>query len=301
MTHPYATASYAAGLDHVGQAFEIPEWGTYVLLRETPFGGHRDVVGVYPIMVLSREANLAGGLQRLKAKGIVSIVLVLDDLLRPPLRDLEAIFDFVRPFKSHYLHDWKVGDPVYNKHHRYEIRRAGKLTEAREFCLGDHLAEWQQLYGQLVQRHGLRGTHAFPAAHHEMLGRLEGVRSFGAFIEGKLVAAHIFVTHEGHAMSHLAAATLEGYRTGAAYAVNALALEHLDGCGVVNLGGAAGVIDDPSDGLARFKKGFSNSVASSYLCGAVLDRPLYQKLSAEYSQDSFFPAYRGSRIGAISL
>ena len=295
MIHPYATQDYAASLGHVGEAFAVPEWDGQVLTRATPERDRRDAMGPYPLTPIAPDADLRAGLDRLAAAELVSIVLVTDDRLRPPLAVLEGAFDFVRPFKSHFLHDRSLGPVAYGKHHRYELRRALAQVEASEIALAEHLPAWEALYGELAARRGLAGLHAFPAAHHAVLARLPGLRTFGAFIDGRLVSAHLFVTHGGYAISHLAASAAEGYETGAAYAVNDLAITALDDCQVINFGGGAGLTDDPSDGLVRFKKGFSNRTAPSFLCGKVLDRPAYEMLSAGFGQAGFFPAYRGAR------
>jgi hypothetical protein len=292
MTHPYATEAYARSLAHVGEAFPVPEWDSHVLVRPTPDGRGRDAIAAYPLAVISSGADLAGGLQRLEAAGLVSVVLVTDDRLRPDASAMDAAFDFGRPFKSHVLYDRALGPLAYGKHHRYELKRALARVEPREIALADHLPAWQALYGELAARHGFRGLHAFPAAHHQALARLPGVRTFGAFVRDRLVSAHLFITHDGYAVSHLAASSAEGYASGAAYAVNDLAVRALDDCQLINFGGGAGFADDPSDGLVRFKKGFSNNAAHSYLCGKVLDDAAYEMLSAGCAQDGFFPAYR---------
>ena len=295
MIHPYAGEAYARSLAHIGAALAVPEWGGHVLVRSTPCGTREDAIGPYPLTVLAADADVAGGLARLKAAGLVSVVLVLDDRLRPAMSALEIASATVRRFKSHYVHDRSLGAFAYGKHHRYELRRALARVVVSEISLADHLPDWEALYGELVARHGLGGLHAFPRLHHEALASLAGLRTFGAFVEGQLVSAHLFVTHDGHAMSHLAASAPEGYQTGAAYAVNDLALAELTDCAVINFGGGAGTGDDPADGLVRFKKGFSNSVEPSYLFTAVLDDDAYRALSADRAGTAFFPAYRGPR------
>lgn len=293
MTHPYASRAYAESLPHVGDPIEVPEWGTHVLARATPMGGRTDAAGPYPLTPVTAEADLPGGLARLRSAGLVSAVMVLDDRLRPPLSALEVELDVVRRFKSHFVYDRALGPLDYAKHHRYEVRRAHARVHAEEIRLVDHLAAWSALYGELAERHGLSGLHLFPSVHHERLARTEGVRTFGAFMEDRLVAAHIFVAHGGYAVSHLAASAPDGYRNGAAYAVNDLAIAALAECDVINFGGGAGATDDPSDGLVQFKKGFSNRIAASYIAGAVLDRTAYAAMSASCGDGAFFPAYRG--------
>lgn len=295
MMHPYAREDYARSLGHVGTPTAVPEWNGWVLVRPTPCGTRRDAIGPYPLTVLPGDADVAGGLARLKAEGLVSVILVVEDRLRPSMAVVEGAFDPVRRFKSHYVYDRTLGPLVYSKHHRYELRRAQARVTASEIRLGDHLPAWKDLYGQLAARHALGGLHAFPAAHHELLATMAGVRAFGAFVEDRLVSAHVFATHDGHAMSHLAASSPEGYQTGAAYAVNDLAVTSLSDCDLINFGGGAGMSDDPADGLVRFKKGFSNGIAPSYLGGAVLDSLAYRALSADSGDSGFFPAYRGAR------
>lgn len=293
MTHPYASLAYARSLSQIGPLLAVPEWGGHVLTRPTPCGERLDAVGPYPLTVLPPDADLSGGLQRLKAAGLISVVVVLDPALRLRLETLTAAFDLARPYKAHHVHDRRLGAPAYAKHHRYEIRRAHTRVEAREFALTEHLSDWIDLYGQLIARHGLTGVHAFPHSHHLALAALPGLRAFGAFIDGRLVSAHLFVTHQGCAISHLAASSADGYAAGAAYAVNDLALDRLKDCETVNFGGGAGPGDDPADGLSRFKAGFANSRQTAWLCGGVLDPDAYRTQSAGRDDNDFFPAYRG--------
>jgi hypothetical protein len=295
MTHPYATADYARSLPHVGRALSVPAWGAHVLVRPTPAGGREDATGPYPLCVLAPQADLAGGLEQLRAAGLVSLVLVAGEGLAPPREALESAFDFVRPFKTHYVYDRALGPRSYAKHHRYEVKRAHQHVAAREIRLSEHLDAWRNLYAELAARHAVGSLHAFPDEHHQTLARLEGVRAFGAFVEDRLVSAHVFVVDDGRAVSHLAASSPEGYARRAAYAVNDLAIEALDDCEVINFGGGAGFADDPADGLVRFKKGFSNTTAAAYLCGSVLDAEAYGALSAGAAGGAYFPAYRGPR------
>ncbi|WP_396593477.1 GNAT family N-acetyltransferase [Brevundimonas sp. R86498] len=293
MSHPYASLAYAQSLDHVGPALAVPEWGGHVLTRAVAGSTSLDAIGPYPLAVLPADADLTGGLECLKATGLLSVVVVLDPLLHPPMEAVTAAFDLARPFKTHHIHDRRLGPPAYAKHHRYEVRRAHMRVEAREIALAEQLPDWIGLYDQLIARHHLTGVHAFPESHHRALAELPGVRAFGAFIDGRLVSAHLFVTHAGQATSHLAASSSEGYAAGAAYAVNDLALERLDDCELINFGGGAGAGDDPTDGLSRFKAGFANTRRTVWLCGSVLDPEAYRKLSAGREDNGFFPAYRG--------
>lgn len=294
MTHPYATAAYAESLPHIGEAFAVPEWGTCVLVRSIDGGRFRDAIGPYPLTVLAADADVHAGLERLRAAGLVSVVLVTDD--RPLGAASDAPFAVARPFKSHFVYDRRLGPLTLGKHHRYEVKRALSRVEVREIALADHRERWRALYVQLAARHGFAGLHAFPTAHHDALAALPGLRAFGAFVQDRLVSAHLFVTHQGDAISHLAASSPEGYETGAAYAVNDLAVRALTACQTINFGGGAGLGEDPADGLVRFKRGFCNRIAPSWLRGAILDQTVYRTLAQGREETGFFPAYRGAPV-----
>lgn len=294
-THPYATEIYAASLSHWGEALFVPAWRTSVIVRSTE-SGDQDAAGTYPIAVLPEDADLRGGLNFLRERGLVSIVLALDDFHHPPLEDLRKHFDVVRPFKSHYIFQPEKGPLSYDKHHRYELRQALKNVQVETLELRAHLPEWVDLYRNLTLRHGLKGVHDFPFSHHEALATLDGVTAFGAWTEGRLVSCHIWVHHDGYAHSHLAASSVEGYKCRAAYAVNDAAIQHFGDAKLLNFGGSAGH-QETGDGLAKFKKGFSNGLANSYICGAILDLRRYDELRAKRGisrQVEFFPAYRAT-------
>lgn len=300
MTHPYATSAYAESLPHIGRPFSLPEWGGHVLVRDIPTAGRQDATGPYPLCAMEQDADVAGGLERLQASGCVSLVMVASDGLTPGPARLETAFDFVRAYKTHYVFDPALGPPVYAKHHRYEVKRAHARVAAAEVRLADHLQAWSELYEQLAARHQVGALHAFTGAHHQTLARLDGVRTFAAFVEDRLVSAHIFVVDERRAISHLAASSAEGYAAGAAYAVNDLARRELGQDLTINFGGAAGFGDNPADGLARFKKGFANTTSPAYLCGKVLDAAIYETLSRGAARGGFFPAYRSPRQEELS-
>jgi hypothetical protein len=293
--HPYSTIQFGSSLRHIGEPIYVPEWGTTVLGRQCEMG-YRDAIGTYPIAVCKTDCDLVGGLDRLQGLGFVSVVLVFDDILRPQLSALQCAFDFVRPFKQHYLHDRDAGPARYSRNHRDKIRRAARAVTVERFDLTERLDEWDALYRGLVVSHGLCNTmHAFPRAHHVALAELSGTAAVGAFAHGLLVSAHIWLCHGEHAMSHLVASNEEGYATRAAYAVNAASIDLLSGCRKLNFGGAAGTGDGGDDGLVRFKRGFANATAPSYLCGKILDRRAYAELCrhAGASTDAdYFPAYR---------
>ena len=288
MTHPYSTMEFGESLSHIGEPIYVPEWGTSVLRRNCGKGYH-DAVGTYPITVFKSNCDLTGGLDCLEGLGLVSVVLVLDDTLRPELSELERAFDFARSFKMHYIYDRAISAMQYSRNHRDKVRRAARVVHVEQFDLAERLDEWISLYESLVARLSLANTmHAFPRSHHEALAKLPGTVAIGGFADGSLVSAHVWVCHGNHAMSHLVASNEAGYARRASYAVNAASIELLGKYRILNFGGSAGSASDGASGLARFKRGFANTTAPSYLCGKVLNIGAYSELSRQARRDSRF-------------
>ncbi len=57
---------------------------------------------------------------------------------------------------------------------------------------------------------------------------------------------------------------------------------------LVNLGGGVGARDD---GLVRFKRGWATEERVAHLCGRILDRAAYERLTRS-GTFGWFPAYR---------
>lgn len=86
------------------------------------------------------------------------------------------------------------------------------------------------------------------------------------------------------------------HRYMAAYALYATALERFTGrVRWLNLGAGAGTTGgDASDGLSRFKRGWSAETRTAYFCGRIFNRRRYAELTqaADGPPDGHFPAYR---------
>jgi hypothetical protein len=290
---------YAATLHHVGVPLMVPAWGVPVLLRTIPGAdGQRDASGLYPVCVLGANSDLAGGLTMLKDAGAVSVVFVTDSLQDLDIAALKQHFGLCSPFKTHYLIDRRKGGPVVSKHHRNEIRRGQKRSTARLVSLADPVwrAHWIKLYAGLVERRGITGLQAFPAATFERLAALpesQLVCFASVSPSDDVLAMQIWLRDGDYAYSHLAATSAEGYTASATYVVYDAAIEHFVDCTVLDLGGGAGNTDSSTNSLAVFKQGFANAQSQALLCGAVLDPGAYTRLSAGRVTD-YFPAYRAA-------
>ena len=296
MSHPYASAAYAAAFEGVAEPLWTPAWGAYVLTREIPGGGgSRDALGMYPLAPFAPDADLEAGLEWLRDQGVVSIGLVPDPATAPPPERLQAVFGLCAPYKTHLLVDF--GREVrFSKHHRAEVRRARKTATVEAVALADHLDAWCGLYDTLTQRHEIGGLSAFSRAAFERMAEVEGLNTVAAFVEGEIVSMHLWVTDPvGRvAYSLLAATNPEGYRRSAAYAVEDASIRLLSDLNAVNLGAGAGLHAE-QDGLTFFKRGFANHETQAFFCGAILDEARYAALSGGTVTPAIpFPAYRFS-------
>jgi hypothetical protein len=290
--HPYASHDYVAAVG-AGQGWgvaDVAAWSTWVSVRPIPGGGH-DAAGPYPRTPIATDADLPSGLATLRDLGLVSVVLVPDPLAAPAPARMAGAFERCAAFKTHLLIDHAKGFAP-TKHHRDRIRRAERRCVVRVVSLEAELTSWRTLYAELVQRHEIRGVAVFPDPYFPVLARTPAFVAFAAYVNGAIAGMTIWFEHAGVAISHLTAASALGYANGANYALNAAAIAHFSDAGVVDLGGGAGLVDDPDDGLAQFKRGFANAETVAYLCGAVLDPVRYARLVAETPPSGYFPAYR---------
>ncbi len=292
--HPYATQTYGTSLAHWGEVVQVNAWQNCVIKRPIT-ATHYDAAGTYPIMPFTKDTNIPAGIDELKQHGFVSLVMVLDDFHRPELDALHPYATTLSPFKTHYLYRRSLGELTYDTHHKRALKKAVKSVQVDIANLADHVEAWTDLYHQLTTKLQLKGLHAFPLAHHQILASLENVIFLGAWIEDALVAGHIFVRHNNILMSHLVASNAAGYEHRASFALNDFAIRHFTDIDIINFGGGAGNSVGTDDGLARFKRGFANDTANTYLCGIILDTERYETLSKAHTahNSSYFPRYRG--------
>lgn len=290
--HPYASSAYALAFVGLAQPLHVPALGTYVLLRRVEDRDALDAMGTYPLCVLDRQARISEAFAALKAAGAVSLVLVADVFFGPPPEWLAREFQLCKPFKTHYLHN--PARPFrYESHHRYEVKRARAQCEVREAELQALLPEWIRLYAGLIKRHGVTGLQRFSVDYFTRLAAMPALRCHTALQSEKVLAMHLWIEHQGVLYSHLAASSDEGYTARAGYALNDFALERFRSAVAIDFGGGAASADDPRDGLARFKWGFSNETRIFHLCGQILDAPAYEAMCAGRPATNYFPAYRG--------
>jgi hypothetical protein len=268
---------------------------------ERPIAGsaYRDAMGCYPLFSCLDWSALETDLAELD--DLVCVSLVPDPFGKHVLEDLRHIFTArFMPFKEHFVADLRrLPEEFVSRHHRYYSRRALATVEV-ERCERpvEFLDEWGQLYANLVERHQLSGIKAFSRRAFEVQLAMPGMVMLRARHAGTTVGAHLWYVAGEVAYSHLAATSDLGYRLMAPYALYALALRTFAGeARWLNFAGAAGLEPGATDGLARFKRGWSTETRTAYFCGRIFDQRRYDELvAARPPRRDYFPAYRQGEL-----
>ncbi len=296
----YLHPDYVRSLAAFGEPRLLPRSGGSVLIRDIAGTSQKDALGVYPLVCCRDWSALAEDLAA-ESAGWVSLALVVDSFSGLGEPELRRLFDPVRLFKEHFVAE--LGPPVEalaSKHHRYYARQSlktvGVETVERPSA---HLDEWSELYAELIRRHELRGIKAFNREAFATQLAIPGMVMLRAADAQGAVGMHLWYVQGDVAYSHLAAFNERGYDAMAAYALYWHAITWFTGrVRFLNFGAGAGVSTDATDGLTRFKRGWSNASRSAWFCGRVFDRGAYDHLTAERAPagTTFFPAYRAGEF-----
>lgn len=160
----------------------------------------------------------------------------------------------------------------------------------------EYLGAWSKLYDNLIVRHNIEGIARFSAKSFEMQLQIPGMMMFLGRQGGRIVGINLVLIDDDVAYSHLAAYSDKGYSINASYGLYWHILTYCQKQGVryFDFGGAAGPKEEPGDGLALFKKGWSNHRLTVYFCGRILNRDIYDSICQANgaSGDNYFPSYR---------
>jgi len=297
--HPFAQVTYGRAFGPPTEVVDVPGWNCAVLSRPIPGSDLRDATGCYPFSPLAATVDLAAGLEHLRNRGFVSVVIVTDPFCQPSAEGLARAFGTMRPFKTHYAYDRSLGPLNYSRRHWREVRVARKALNIHEVPYAEYWEEFSRLYDSLIEAHHISGVAAFSSSFFQALTKSKGIRAVAAYLAGRIVSMMLFVEFDRRAYAFLAGTTDDGRANSAHYGLYAEALENLADYSIVNLGGAPGTSDDPEHGIAFAKRRLTNTTSQSYLCGMILDDAAYSALlPAPGRTPEYFPAYRG--LGARS-
>lgn len=298
----YTASAYAASQREMGLPLALECCGGWVLRRPVPESGRHDAMGCYPLFACRDWDRIGQDVDALRQR-LVSLTLVSDPFAPIDPASLGGTFDVVRPFKTHFVADLDLApERIASPHHRYEARRGLRRVEV-DVCWRPraHVDDWVELYAQLVAYRGLSGPHAVSATSFSELFELDDVVMLRAIADGATVGAQILVLQGDVAHAHLAAFTPAGYRLGASYALDWVAIESMkERARWLNWGGQAGLKEDPDDGLARYKRGWATHTRQAWLLGAILDPDAYAEVcGGGGASRTYFPAYRSGEFRRV--
>ncbi|MPZ55013.1 MAG: hypothetical protein GEU91_00675 [Rhizobiales bacterium] len=305
-THPYKTSDYG-GTFRSAFALHRSRIAPVTWMKRPIAGADAfDFTGPYPCVAVADYRALADDVEALRGVGGVSVVFVTNAFDETAVaRDLGGL-TACKPFKAHNLVQFhKPWRKHLSAHHLRELRlaRKGPLVTRISTTTVEYAATFWPLYQVLVARHGITGIQALSRDIVAAQCVLPGVVAVEVLDGNEVIASSLWVHDEREAHIHLHAQTEKAYALGASYLLYEAALDHFSNCvDQVDLGGGAGLSDDPEDGLSRFKRGWSNATARTYLCGEILDPDRYRFLSETHgtTTSAFFPRYRASELLAIS-
>jgi GNAT acetyltransferase-like protein len=298
----YAHPKYCLSLADVGSAHLLTRSGGSILQRAIPDTPYCDAMGSYPLFSCDNWSHLKGDIEDL-SPALVSLTLVTDpfgEYNEDYLRD--SFKDKVVRFKEHFVTDLHQRMETFvDSHHQRYARKALQAVQIQR-CTEPMkvLDDWTNLYANLVKRHNIRGLTTFSRVVFAAQFEVPGLVIFEAQHEGRIVGMLLWYLQKDVAYYHLGAYSDKGYELRSSFALFWTAMKYFSAAGVrwVNLGAGAGVTNEGSDGLSRFKRGWSTGTRSSYLCGCVLNEEIYTELTRRrgVAESEYFPAYRSGEF-----
>jgi hypothetical protein len=296
--HPF----YALSLKEFGEPRQLTSSGGWILERPIPGTSYRDGMGCYPLYVCRDWSRLHEDLNHI-GSNLVSLMVVTDPFAKTDEAYLSECFQIVKAYKRHFIADLSH-DPerFVNKHHRYKACRSLRDVQV-EFCDEPlhYAAEWMKLYENLSRRHNISGLRAFSKDSFLVLMQTPGLILVVGKLAGEVIGADLVIIHDDVAYYHLGAYSDLGYRYSASFGMFWMTLKYLKEREIryFDLGAAAGIEENPQDGLARFKRGWSNDCRTNYFCGRIFDDERYAEIVRANSigATDYFPAYRKGEFG----
>lgn len=299
----YLHPSYAQSLAEIGTPRELFHSRGWILERQIPGIPYHDAMGCYPLFVCQDWSQLHADLEDMGSE-LVTLSLVTDPFGDYDKKYLRRCFrNAVLPFKEHFIVDLRCPMKTFVcQHHRRYARKA--LRELKvEKCEDptQFLNEWMELYANLIKRHSIRGTLVFSGSAFAKQLSVPGIVAFRAEYKETTAGMLLWYVQGEVGYYHLGAYSNLGYDMRASFALFWFAIEHFAGNGLtwLNLGAGAGVKGNGTDGLSRFKQGWSTGTRTAYFCGRIFDPAKYSEIVKikGISVTDYFPAYRRGEFG----
>ena len=273
--------------------------------RQIPGFPYRDAMGCYPLFACRDWSELYADLEDIgNENDLVSLSLVTD-----PFGDYDRAYlgrcfkDVVIPFKEHFIVDLSrsMDTFVCNHHHRYARKALRHLHVEKCEDPTQCINEWVDLYTALIERHNIKGILAFSKSAFAKQLSVPGIVVLRAVHEETTVGMLLWYVQGEVGYYHLGASSARGYDLRASFAMFWFAIEYFAANGLrwLNLGAGAGIGGGGTDGLTRFKRGWSTGTRTAYFCGRIFDHARYSEIveAKSISATDYFPAYRKGEFG----
>lgn len=294
----YLHPRYAESLIEFGTPHRLPGSGAWILKRQIPGFSGSDAMWCYPLFACQDWSQLYADLEGIE-NDLITLSAVTDPFGAYDMPYLQCCFkDVIVPFKEHFIIE--LGQPVYSlasSHHRRYARQALRSLQVKK-CENpaQFLDTWMELYDILIERHRIKGIPAFSRSAFVSQLNLPGIVAFRAVYEGTTVGMLLWYVQNGIGYYHLGAFSLLGYELRASFALFWSAIEYFTATGLawLNLGAGASLKSNGTDGLSRFKQGWSTGTRTAYFCGRIFNQTKYLAILQDkgISANSYFPAYR---------
>ena len=294
----YQHPKYAMSFREIGIPIKLPNSKGFILKRNIPDFPYYDGMGCYPFFVCQDWEKLPQDINELKDK-LICIYLVTDPFGNYNEEILRYCFpDVMYLFKKHYvIYLDQPKEKYICYHHRRYARKALKCIKVEE-CERplDFLEDWVRLYNNLVKRHNIKGITKFSKKTFQYQLEVPGIIAFRALYKNQTVGMLLWYIQNEVGYYHLGAFSDIGYEKRASFALFWYAIDYFSYKKLkwLNLGGGAGIDSNGSEGLKRFKKGWSNDSRNTYFCGRIFDYKKYYDIIKKKNilDNHFFPLYR---------
>jgi hypothetical protein len=295
----YMHSGYAESLSEFGVPRKLPQCEGWILERPIPGFPYHDGMSCYPLFACQDWSQLRADLEDI-GTDLVSLALVTDPFGSYDPAYLQSCFkDVVFPFKEHFVIELGPSpDTFVSSHHRRYARKAAQQLDI-EICENpaEFLDDWVELYTTLTERHNIKGISAFSRSAFTKQLSLPGIVAFRAIYEAATVGMLLWYVQGEVGYYHLGAYNLLGYELRASFALFWRVIEYFtkEGLRSLSLGAGAGVTNNGSDGLSRFKQGWSTGTRTAYFCGHIFDQAKYLEIIQAKdvsTNNGYFPAYR---------
>jgi GNAT acetyltransferase-like protein len=297
----YMHPKYAQSHHEFGVPRELPRCQGWIIERRIPGFAASDAMGCYPLFACRNWSQLLVDIENLGDQ-LVSLALVTD-----PFGDYDESYlrrcfpDLAVPFKEHYVVDLeKPQTEGVSRRHRKEARRA-----LRHVSVQVHpdppgfLDTWMRLHSHLIAKHNVKGIAAFSRSAFADQLATPGTVALSASYLGEPVAATLYIVHDDVAYGHILGCTDIGYEQSALYALISFAIDHFSGSlRWLDMMGVPGGQDAGSEGIRRFKQGWTHETRTAWLCGRILNRARYAEIvdATGTRTARYFPAYRDGEM-----